>query len=99
MRKTSEPGHTLEEDPAETDAMRHKIRDLEITNRVKDQVIGMTEKERDRLMDERENRVRELMTQSHRIGQLETQLLQLEASEVRHTNTASNGQSLDVGPR
>jgi len=56
-----------------------KMRDLEITNRVKDQAIAMHEKDRERLMDEREGYVRQLMDKSHRIGQLETRLLQLGA--------------------
>ncbi len=78
VRNTSEPDSRPAENAGETDTLRNKLRDLEITNRVKDQVIGMMEKERDRLMSERENYVHELMGQSHRIGQLETQLLQLD---------------------
>jgi hypothetical protein len=77
VRKSAEDHSSTGQNGEETGALRNKLRDLEITNRVKDQVIGMMEKERDRLMGERENQVRELMVQSHRIGQLETQLLQL----------------------
>lgn len=61
------------------ETLRVKVRDLEITNRVKDQFIGMLEKDREKLASERENYVRELMGQSHRIGQLETRLLQIGA--------------------
>ena len=60
-----------------------KLRDLEITNRVKDQVIKMHEEERKRLMDERENYVREMMAQSRQIGELETRLHQIEAPSDR----------------
>jgi hypothetical protein len=43
------------------ESSRTKLRDLEITNGVKVQVIVMMEKERDRLLVERENHVHELM--------------------------------------
>lgn len=79
VRKASEEDPAPAEDREEIGLLRTKLRDLEITNRVKDQVIGMMEKERDRLIDERENHVHELMSQSYRIGQLETEVKQLGA--------------------
>ena len=70
------PGGIPRHDTFNREVLRLKVRDLEITNRVKDQFIGMLEKDREKLASERENYVRELMGQSHRIGQLETRLLQ-----------------------
>lgn len=68
---------------AEDDSLRAKLRDLEITNRVKDQFITMLEGDRKRLMDEREQYVRELMAQSRQIGELETRLVhQIPASSA-----------------
>ena len=75
--KTSERSSRHAEDTEAVEALRAKLRDSEITNRVKDQFIGMLEKDREKLAAERENYVRELIGQSHRIGQLESQLLQL----------------------
>ncbi len=69
------PNHAERAD--EDDSLRAKLRDLEITNRVKDQFITMLEGDRKRLTDERETYVRELMAQSRQIGELETRLLQL----------------------
>lgn len=54
-----------------------KITDLEITNRVKEQFVELLQQERERMSREREGYVRELMAKSHRIGELETQVLQL----------------------
>jgi hypothetical protein len=59
--------------------LRRKITDLEITNRVKEQFVEMLQKDRERIVGEREGYVRELMAQSRRIGELETQVLQLGA--------------------
>jgi len=73
----SVPKHAERAD--EDDSLHTKLRDSEITNRVKDQVIKMLEDERKRLMDERENYVHELMAQSRQIGELETRLLQIGA--------------------
>lgn len=54
------------------ETLEWKLRDLEITNKVKDQVIQKLEKEQQRFVDK-------LMASSHRIGVLETKLLQLGA--------------------
>ena len=77
--KTSERSSRHSEDMEAVEALRAKLRDSEITNRVKDQFIGMLEKDREKLAAERENYVRELIGQSHRIGQLESQLHQIGA--------------------
>ncbi len=71
----------------EDNLLRAKLRDLEITNRVKDQFITMLEGDRKRLADERENYVRELMAQSRQIGELETRLHQIEAPPFRTQST------------
>ena len=70
-----------EEEAEDTETLHLRLRDLEITNRVKDQFIGRLEKDRENFAAERERYVRQLMTQSHQIGQLETKLLQLGAPE------------------
>ena len=57
---------------AETKTLEWKIRDLEITNKVKDQIIQRMEKDQERFVDK-------IVTFSHRIGELETRLLQLES--------------------
>ena len=77
--KAAERTAPVAEESDAIEALRVKVRDLEITNRVKDQFIDILEKDREKLANERENYVRELMGQSHRIGQLETQILQLGA--------------------
>ncbi len=59
------------------------VRDLEITNRAKDYFIDRLEADRERFAAERERWMQQLVTQSRTIGQLETQLLQLEAPKER----------------
>lgn len=80
--KSAERSSRRAEDTEGADALQAKIRDLEITNRVKDQFIGMLEKDREKLLGERENYVRELIGQSRRIGELESQLLQIGAGSM-----------------
>lgn len=53
-----------------------KLRDLEITNRVKDKHIEMLEKERERFNDERQSYVTQLVGLSRQIGEAEQRLLQ-----------------------
>ena len=71
--------------------MRRKITDLEITNRVKEQFVDLLQKERERMMGERDGYVRELMAQSRRIGELETQVLQLGAPVSGSAPSLPNG--------
>lgn len=71
---TTSSSRTPDEDDEPTTQPNHraldsKIRDLEIASRVKDQFINHLEKERDALIDRVES-------SAHRIGQLETQLIQ-----------------------
>jgi len=51
-----------------------KIRDLEITNRVKDHYIERLEKQIDAFDRERQHYVEQLMNSSHRLGELEVRL-------------------------
>jgi hypothetical protein len=57
--------------------LRGKLRDLEITNRVKDHFIERLEKDRDVFDEERQRYVSQLMAHSRKVGELEAQLLQL----------------------
>jgi hypothetical protein len=75
--RTSEPTDT------EIKSMEHEIRDLQITNRAKDMFIERLEKEREAFATERQGYVEKLMSFNHRVGELETKLLQL--AEPRET--------------
>lgn len=66
-------------EPANDDikSMEYEIRDLQITNKAKDMFIERLEKEREAFAIERQGYVEKLMSFNHRVGELETQLLQL----------------------
>ena len=66
------------DEPAHAGELDLQIRDLEITNRVKDQVIGMKDKFIEQLQQEQRKYIERLIDSSQRIGQLETKLLQIE---------------------
>jgi hypothetical protein len=68
--KTSEGSKGIEE-------LRVKLRDLEIASRVKDHFIE--QKDREAFDEERQRYVSQLMAHSRKVGELETQLLQLGA--------------------
>ena len=57
--------------------MEHELRDLQITNRAKDMFIEQLQKERETFSAERQGYVEKLMNFNRRVGELETQLLQL----------------------
>ena len=59
--------------------LEQEIMDLKITNKGKDYFITQLKEDREQFVRERETFVQQLMTQNHRIGELETKLLQLEA--------------------
>lgn len=86
----SEPVRKGSADLAEMKDLELKIRDLEITNRVKDQFIGMLEKERVEFQKERQGYVERLISSSRELGQLHTQLTMLgsgqrtELAPLRH---------------
>jgi hypothetical protein len=54
-----------------------QLRDLEITNRVKDRVIGMKDQFIERLQQEQRIYIERLIDSSHHLGELETKLLAL----------------------
>jgi hypothetical protein len=68
------------DEPAHARELELQIRDLEITNRVKDQVISMKDKFIEQLQQEQRDYIERLIDSSHRVGQLETKLLQIESS-------------------
>jgi translation initiation factor 2 beta subunit (eIF-2beta)/eIF-5 len=66
---------TTQPDPeSEAERLRQKMIDLEITNRVKDQIIDRLKDERERFEEERTRYVEKLMTFNRLVGQLETRL-------------------------
>ncbi len=67
------------EDIKKVKELEQEILDLKITNKGKDYFITQLKEDREQFVHERETFVQQLMTQNHRIGELETQLLQLEA--------------------
>jgi len=64
-----------EADSDRTKDWESKVRDLEITNRAKDQFIEHLQKERNRFFDQ-------LLTASQKVGELETKLLQLKSPDA-----------------
>ena len=65
------------EDTQRVKALEQEIMDLKITNKGKDYFLAQLKEDREQFVRERETFVQQLMTQHHRIGELETQLLQL----------------------
>lgn len=79
-------------EPVDTDRVEElekEIYDLKITNRAKDFFI-------DQLQKDRESQVTKLMESSHRIGELETKLLQLEAPESSSSENVRITRKLEV---
>lgn len=67
---------------AESDQVReleHKVKDLEINNRVKDRYIEKLKEDSEGFAMERQRYVAELMSSSRKLGELETKLLQIES--------------------
>ena len=83
VSKTAKCRNAGAEGREKVEELERKIRDLEITNRVKEQFIGLLEKDREKLSAERENYVQEVIAQSRRLGQLEVQVRQLGAPSER----------------
>jgi hypothetical protein len=71
-RQETPPATVSEASAGKIKELEHEIMDLRITNRGKDFFIQQLQKER-------EGHIQQLMTSSHRIGELETKLLALEA--------------------
>ncbi len=59
--------------------LEYKLRDLEISNRAKDYFIEQLQRERDTFNDERQQYVEKLIGFSRKVGELETQLVQLDS--------------------
>ncbi len=66
-------------DMNEVTDLNAQLRDLEITNRVKDAVIKKLETDLTNADEERQGYIQQLIDKSHRIGSLETQLVQISA--------------------
>ena len=64
-------------DDADIKSLQHEIRDLQITNRAKDMFIEQLQKERTGIFEQ-------LLDASHKVGELETRLLQIESPTPRH---------------
>ena len=77
--------HPADRSPASEDArkeieeLKHEVMNLTITDHVKGQVIKQYEKDRSEFAQERKEYIEQLMTFNRRIGELETQVLQLAA--------------------
>jgi len=73
-----------------------QVRDLTIATRLKDQVIAMNEQVIKRLEETKDQYIERLIESGHRIGELETQLLQLEAPEETSSETVDLPRKLQV---
>jgi len=72
-----------DESSAGTDELKKQVFDLNITNRAKDMYIERLHKERDAFAVERKEYIDQLLSATHRVGELETRLLQLEGPKAR----------------
>jgi len=84
--KPAEPGAATSEmdsNPDQIHDLRRKIMDLEITNRVKEELLRRVQIQLDHADDERKAYIERLIADSRKIGELETQLLQLGSGETR----------------
>jgi hypothetical protein len=79
--KTSQPS-AITEPPADAGklkALEAEVYDLKITNRAKDYFIEQMKGERESFAEERKEFVTQLVSASRRVGELESQLLQIES--------------------
>lgn len=88
LAKSSAPYNDAGDDH---DELRAKLRDLEIATRVKDAVIKKLEGDLQNADTERKGYIQQLIDKSHRIGSLETQLLQLDAPRHHTAEQVPNG--------
>jgi len=79
-RTTTQPS---EDDSEEVEELQKQIRDLEITNRVKDMFVAQLQKDREHFELERKDYIEQLMSFNRKVGELETKLLQIESSTNR----------------
>ena len=75
-------------DDADIKSLQHEIRDLQITNRAKDMFIEQLQKERTGIFEQ-------LLDASHKVGALETRLLQIESPAPRHLKVSRLDESSD----
>ena len=77
--------------------MRQENLDLKITNRAKDMFIEQLQKEREGFALERQGYVEKLMTFNHRLGTLESQLLQLSAPDGNAAEPTVTPENVSIG--
>jgi len=73
---------------ADIKSLQHEIRDLQITNRAKDMFIEQLQKERAGIFEQ-------LLDASHKVGELETRLLQIESPAPRHLKVIRMNEASD----
>ena len=69
--------------PDEVQDLRRKVMDLEITNRVKEELLRRAQTQLDQADEERKTYIERLIAGSRKIGELETHLLQLGSGDTR----------------
>lgn len=79
-RATASETHS---DPGEVTDLRRKVMDLEITNRVKEELLRRAQTQLDQADEERRAYIERLIANSRKIGELETNLLQLGTGNTR----------------
>jgi len=92
VRQGAEPSSNATTGDGDSEPPRElelKLRDLEITNRVKDKHIEMLEKERDRFADERQNYIERLISTSREVGEMRSQLALLGSASAMETGRLS----------
>lgn len=88
QQRTAEAEDSRSESDAEsekTEVFRRKLMDLEITNRVKDELLKSARTQLEQADEERKAYIERLIADSRRIGELETQLLQLGSGDGRRS--------------
>ena len=78
-RRPADRSPVSEDAREEIKELKREVMNLTITDRVKEQVIKHYEKDRSQFAQERKEYIEKLMTFNRRIGELETQVLQLAA--------------------
>jgi len=76
-------------DDADIKSLQHEIRDLQITNRAKDMFIEQLQKERAGVFEQ-------LLDASHKMGELETRLLQIESPAPRDLKVSRHDETNQV---
>ena len=87
-RRPADHSPASEDAREEVEELKREVMNLTITDRVKEQVIKQYEKDRSQFAQERKEYIEQLMTFNRRIGELETQVLQLAAPRTPIEATA-----------